>query len=119
MGHGDFTSAFSEMREVVACAGGLVPVIPCDAAASEVQWVRRIEEVKMVGGGGTDMRVGIQHAYDVTGARLILVLSDGYTPWPDAPPAEGVRVIACLTQKGGTPPPEWIRSVYAVTEEDD
>lgn len=116
MGNEDFVDAFSEMRAVIAVAGGLVPVIPCDTAASEVQWVRRIEEVRMLGGGGTDMGAGIEHAYAVTKARLIICLSDGYTPYRDHPPADGVKVVMCLTQRGGTKPPDWIKSVYTKPE---
>lgn len=114
MSHADHEMVMSELHAICRSSGlPAVPVIPCDAAASEVQWVRRVQDIKLVGGGGTDMVIGIEAAMRcVPDARLIIVLTDGYTNWPLAP-LHGVRIVACLTQRGGGTPPDWIDSVYA------
>ncbi|MGC0251226.1 DUF2201 family putative metallopeptidase [Pseudactinotalea sp. Z1748] len=54
---------------------------------------RSLNEVH--GRGGTDMRVGIEQALRTPGGvDVVVVITDGGTPWPDERPA--VPVIACL-----------------------
>lgn len=49
------------------------------------------------GGGGTDMRVPLKYAeqYD---PQVVVLMTDGYTPWPDAEPPFPLIVI-CTTDK--------------------
>ncbi len=66
-------------------SGEAVSVIACDSAAGQAQPVRRGRDVRLVGGGGTDMRVGIEAAARLRPrADLVVVLTDGYTPWPQS-----------------------------------
>lgn len=97
--------------------GEQVTVLACDAAVSTVQQVRRAADTRLGGGGGTDMRAGID-----TASRLrprpdvLVVLTDGYTPWPDHPPA-GMALVAALLRRAGTaapPAPPWAVSVDCV-----
>jgi predicted metal-dependent peptidase len=114
MGRGDYEAAFSEIAAVIKLSGnGRVPMLACDAAVSEIQYVSNVSEFKMVGGGGTDMGVGIRAAVDDHGMRLVIVLTDMATGWPDR--IEGVRVIACATRPGyeAYPVPSWIHVVAA------
>lgn len=85
-------------------------VLTVDSVAGEVQRVRRVEDVVLTGGGGTDMRVGIQEAIKQTKPNIIVVLTDGYTPWPSQP-AEGVKIIACLVGTTRDSTPDWMPSV--------
>jgi hypothetical protein len=45
---------------------------------------------------------------------VVIVLTDGYTPWPDRPPP-GIRVVVGLLSEGAEsaewPPPAWARTV--------
>lgn len=54
------------------------------------------------GGGGTDMRVPLDYVekYD---PQVVVLMTDGYTPWPDAPPPYPV-IILCTTSQ---PCPDW------------
>jgi len=88
-----------------------VRVLACDAAAAPAQRVSSARQVELVGGGGTDMGAGIAAA-DALRPRpaVTVVLTDGYTPWPDRAP-KGMRVVVALL--GDAPPdaPAWARAV--------
>lgn len=99
-------------------SGRSVNVIACDAVASDTQRVTRVENVDLSGGGGTDMRVGIAAAMESREKpEVIVVLTDGYTPWPDEQ-IKGVTLIAALTTEGAADQvPEWARKVV-ITRDD-
>lgn len=72
------------------------------------------------GGGGTDMRKCFEHYKTLRPKpNMIVVLTDGYTPWPDhAEP--GVHTIVCIVQEenrkrrltGHYEPPPWAKVIY-------
>jgi predicted metal-dependent peptidase len=76
-------------------------IIPCDAAVGPIQKLKSrgsISELKLTGGGGTDMGVGIQAAAEMRPApRIVIVLTDGYTPWPESLPTKIDTLIICST----------------------
>jgi predicted metal-dependent peptidase len=86
-------------------------VLACDTAAGPAQRISSARQVELVGGGGTDMGTGIAAA-----ARLrprpavIVVLTDGYTPWPDGPP-RGSRVVVGLLGDDAPDAPGWARAI--------
>lgn len=102
-----------ELSQLVAEADGILRnvssgemhVCICDAAA-KVKRVRTLRKMPLEGGGGTDMRVGIEallpHRPDI-----IVVLTDGETPWPDRP--VGPKIVAALTED--RPVPEFVKRV--------
>jgi predicted metal-dependent peptidase len=113
MGDDDLTAALAEVTGVlrgVGVHGNRVTVLSCDADVHAVRRVTSIEQVELLGGGGTDMRVGIDAA--LTGPEppnVVIVLTDGHTPWPDtAPPC---RIIAGLVGEAPPIPPPWIATV--------
>lgn len=98
-----------------------VRVLSCDADVHSVRRVSRGSQVELLGGGGTDMGEGIAQAVGLTPRpSIVVVLTDGLTPWPDDPP-RGVRVIVGLLAPTGEPvrfrhfgplaPPSWARVV--------
>lgn len=85
-------------------------VVCCDAQAYEAQRVLDAGQVRLLGGGGTDMGAGLVAAGSAKPRPdLIVVLTDGHTPWPASPPP-GSRVIVGLMDPSGTVP-EWATTV--------
>ncbi len=92
-----------------------VKVLACDTAAAPARRVSSARQVELVGGGGTDMGAGIDAA-----ARLkprpgvIVVLTDGFTPWPRAAPG-GTKVVVGLLGDRAPAPPPWARAIRVET----
>lgn len=103
-------SALLEVAAISRAVGGrrdLVSVISCDAAAGVAVPLCRAENIPLVGGGGTDLRSGFTRALRTRPRPdVIVVLTDGQTPWPSAQPP-------CRTVVGLFP-----RPVGGVDEED-
>lgn len=79
-------------------------VVVCDAEAARPQRVRRLGDLTLRGGGGTDLRIGIAAAAACRPApSVIVVLTDGFTPWPDAAPPS-TSVIAVVIGSGAPLP---------------
>lgn len=128
------TVGLPDTMRVIACDTQVheVATLPryrlADLAYTGESWVELLGpyRARVRGGGGTDMGVGIAAALrppvetdeepggDVelrTDPRmwappsLVIVLTDGWTPWPDAPP---VPVVVGTTDKPG---PDWAETV--------
>ena len=94
-----------------------VPVFSVDAAVHTRQKVRTAADVQLIGGGGTDMCVGIKAAHELRPRPdVVIVLTDGETDWPDSPPS-GMRVVAGIIGGNREGVREWIRTV--VIDPDD
>jgi predicted metal-dependent peptidase len=110
--------ALAEIEAVLVRAGlrqAQVRVVAVDTDVHAVRRVSRATQVQLAGGGGTDMGSGIESAAALRPRpSVVIVLTDGYTPWPDQPPP-GIRVIVGLLTEGMRPPgwapPEWARTV--------
>lgn len=107
----DLAVALAEVSGVIKAVGGSVRVLTCDAQASTAREVRRGEDVRLVGGGGTDMRVGIEAAARLRPAPdVTVVLTDGDTPWPSERTAS--RLVCVLTRPGSQGQvPSWATSI--------
>jgi predicted metal-dependent peptidase len=116
-------SALLEVAAIARSLGGrrdLVSVVSCDAAARVAGPLCRAENIPLLGGGGTDLRAGFARALRTTPPPdVVVVLTDGQTPWPEQPPP-------CRTVVGLFPrdtrwdeeseyvpdsPPQWARVV--------
>lgn len=113
MSQKDLTEGLREIQGVCRQLDAPVTVYTVDTQASAAQIVTRASDVKLVGGGGTDMSYGLEHAYRAarTKPHIIIVLTDGYTDWPSGPPAPGVKVIIVITSNGTDSAPKWATSV--------
>jgi predicted metal-dependent peptidase len=90
MGADELASALGQVFEVLKAFHLPVTIIPCDSAAYEPIMLKKPSDVFLVkelnGGGGTDMTVGIRAAMALQPKPdSILVLTDGYTPYPARP----------------------------------
>jgi predicted metal-dependent peptidase len=93
---------------------GSLRVLAVDTTVHAVRRVSRASQVTLAGGGGTDMGAGIDAAAALKPRpSIIVVLTDGYTPWPMRPP-RGVRVVVGLLNLPGMPvpdAPDWAHTV--------
>lgn len=119
-------SALLEVAAISHAVGGrrdLITVVPCDAAARIVHPLCRGEGIPLLGGGGTDLRTGFATALRARyRPDVIVVLTDGQTPWPAARPP--CRTVVGLFPRGREAswdendpdyvpdtPPDWARVV--------
>jgi predicted metal-dependent peptidase len=86
-------------------------VLACDTAVGPARRVSSARQVELVGGGGTDMGAGIEAAAGLRPRPAVtVVLTDGFTPWPDEPP-RGMRVVVGLLGDDAPDGPDWARAV--------
>ncbi|KQX93062.1 MULTISPECIES: vWA domain-containing protein [Streptomyces] len=119
-------SALLEVTAISRAVGGrrdLVSVLSCDASAGVVHPLCRAEGIPLVGGGGTDLRTGFAKALRTQPRPdVIVVLTDGQTPWPSTQPS--CRTVVGLFPRHGSgswdeddpdyvpdSPPAWARVV--------
>jgi len=96
-----------------------VRFVSCDDAVRSVDRVAAGRDVTLIGGGGTDMAIGLAAAVQHRPPpQVVVVLTDGFTPWPDRAPARVLTVVGLLAGEGradglpGPPtPPAWARVV--------
>jgi predicted metal-dependent peptidase len=112
MGADDLAAALAQTRAVLRQASvASVRVTCCDAAASKPRLVRSIRDVTLTGGGGTDLRVGIDAALSARPpADVLATFTDGGTPWP----ARRLRVplvVALIGEHAIDTTPDWAKTV--------
>lgn len=121
MGTDMLTRALAEIKGILRAVGQRkIPVLCCDSAVhGGVQRVSSAFQVELAGGGGTDMAVGIAAAQKLR-ASVIIVLTDGYTPWPAEPPKGCQLVIGVLNPDSpwetDYPPPPYARRVLRIRD---
>ncbi len=94
----------------VGVARDRLHVVCCDAQAYESQRVLNAKDVRLLGGGGTDMGAGIAAEADLRPRPdLIIVLTDGHTPWPPRAPGRTKVVVGLMDKVGHVP--DWATSV--------
>ncbi|MFF9765320.1 VWA-like domain-containing protein [Streptomyces sp. NPDC053086] len=117
MGDAELSAALAEVTGVlreVGVRGNRVTVLACDADVQAVSRVAATEQITLGGGGGTDMRVGIEAALATPDRpNIVVVLTDGFTPWPAGNPP--CRIIAALIGAVAPQPPSWVETVRIPT----
>ncbi|HNI71031.1 MAG TPA: VWA-like domain-containing protein [Marmoricola sp.] len=114
------TRALSEVDGALQALGAsdrFVHVYSVDAAVHTVQKVRRAQDAVLVGAGGTDLRIGFR-AIELERPRpeVVIVFTDGYTPWPATPPPTAAVIIGLIGREQDVfpPTPEWATRVECV-----
>jgi predicted metal-dependent peptidase len=109
MGEKELGQALGELKALLRHQRPTVYTV--DAEVHTAERVFSLEQVRLLGGGGTDMGRGIEKAVE-DGHELVVVLTDGYTPWPKKPPRATV-VVGIIHPKGEEPPevPPWAKAV--------
>jgi hypothetical protein len=76
--------------------------------------VLNAHEVRLLGGGGTDMGAGLAATVDLRPRPdLVIVLTDGHTPWPPGPPGKAKVIVGLMDNAGSVP--DWATSIAVDT----
>ena len=111
MDRDDLGAALAELQGILKDVGApSTSVYACDAAVGPAQQVFDARDVALSGGGGTDMRVGIDAAL-ADRSDVVVVLTDCQTPWPDEAPSAPV-IVGAITEDVPDGVPEWARVVH-------
>lgn len=87
-------------------------VYTCDSAVHDARQVFNRHQVNLVGGGGTDMGVGIRAATaHYPHPDIVIVMTDGYTDWPKRPPRNTPVVVLLV---GGGKAPAWAHTTIKI-----
>jgi len=102
----DTSGSMCELGDLVVSVAAMLAehdcrFVQCDA---EIQRVTRRLPSEWQGGGGTDLRPAIERVAD---SDVVVVISDGITPWPHQLAAP---LIAVLPPEA-PPPPRWVRAI--------
>lgn len=116
MGAHEIALALAEVEGVLrACAPAAraLPVLACDSSVRARSRARRASDVALRGGGGTDMGAGIRAASRLRPRpQVVVVLTDGFTPWPSSPPRQVAVVVGLVgTHASEACVPRWARTV--------
>jgi nucleotide-binding universal stress UspA family protein len=99
MSQADLSDSISEVAGILRSITQ-AQVLSCDAAASAAQKVFDAKTINLVGGGGTDMGVGLEAAAKLE-VDLAVCLTDGFTPWPAENPLGRRKVIVVIVGDKG------------------
>lgn len=96
--------ALSEAEGIIKALNCTIHFIDCDANTyGDAQKIRSIKSASVNGGGGTDMRVGIRAALKIKPrVDIIVLITDGDTPYPDARELKGVSMITAICNEDDT-----------------
>jgi predicted metal-dependent peptidase len=124
MNQNELDSCFSEIAGILksVSAGAPVKLVCADTQIHTVKSLRSVGDLvstEMRGGGGTDMAAVMAKVAEVIeGCDVLVVLTDGYTPWPNSPIEDfGLIVVGILTRNNLTEDcyvinniPDWLKS---------
>ncbi|MBT9147969.1 MAG: hypothetical protein DDT32_01738 [Syntrophomonadaceae bacterium] len=89
-----------------------VTVLSVDTQVQTSSRVFDARQIKLRGGGGTDMGAGLTAAVKLMPRpQLAIVLTDGYTPWPTNKPSGLKHVIIGLLDEGTVSSPSWAKNI--------
>lgn len=109
----DIGQAIAEIGSILKATRARIQFVSCDADVNFSAKISNKHQVQFKGGGGTDMRIAFKHLDTVKPkADIILIVTDGYTPWPAERNKGCKKTIAVITQNGTTESmPAWIHPI--------
>lgn len=113
MSENELDRALTEIRAIIAtvAAGDSVRVLSADTHVHSDQHIYDTNQINLKGSGGTDMATAINIAAEAK-PDAIVVITDGYTPWPQTRPPGAGCVIAALTDRSAVRwVPDWIQTI--------
>lgn len=112
MGTNDLNLAVSEVAGVVSATKGKLGLFAVDASVKDMQKVSSVSQIDLTGGGGTDMRLAFDQADQLKERPHIFVLiTDGFTPWPETPPKAMDCIILLTTGLSRDNVPAWAKTI--------
>jgi len=101
IGENELSGFLSEVSGIARANGVAedITLIVCDVQVTEIRKIRsrsEISGIEIKGGGGTDLRVGIEAAIKLKPLpKILVVLTDGFTPWPESITSRIESFIVC------------------------
>lgn len=116
IGTEELTQGMTEVMAAVRTGVSECAVTFVDAKVYEpTTWVSNANAVKRIeaqGGGGTDMRLCFEHAEKLRPKpNLLVIMTDGYTPWPAEEPKQRTIVVLTKNNAGVGSVPDWAKVV--------
>jgi len=118
MDSGSLSQCLAETKSILQQSGLSrgIRFITCDAQIHGDKQITNLLQAKnlMKGGGGTDMTIAIESACNPKNAakpNIIILLTDGYTPWPRSKPKGVDKFIAAVIDGTKQGIPEWWKVV--------
>ena len=113
MSEDELDRALTEISAIVATVvpGDSVRVLSVDTVVHTDQQIHNTRQIRLAGAGGTDMAAGIAAAAEAD-PDAIVVITDGWTPWPRTRPTGARNVVAALTDhRCMRHVPDWIQAI--------
>lgn len=103
--------------------GDSITLYSVDAAVHTSERLRSAANARLIGAGGTDLRIGLA-AIQAERPRpdVAIVFTDGDTPWPATQPPGTVVIVALLGRRRGRtlpPTPDWVIRVECLLDDRD
>ena len=118
----DLEVALGEIKGIMESTQAEVTVFAVDAEVHTKQKVYSAKEIKLIGGGGTDMGKGLE-VMGKDRAPIAIVITDGFTPWPEKKPKGLNKIIVALvlSERWGSSeaPPDYTTVVETWNKEDE
>ena len=120
----DLSAALTEIQGVsrqVGVRGKNLRLIQVDTNVCQIKDINDVKKIECHGGGGTDLRVGFRAIKTLKPSpNIIIVLTDGYTPWPESTLDEAV-IIGLISESEPSVDvldsiPSWANTVHIISD---
>ena len=105
--------AMAELKKIMRTSPSRanISIISCDTEAHLLRTTWSTENIHLTGGGGTHMGEGLRVANTIKPhPNIIVVLTDGYTPWPETWNKSSIVVIGIIGSKS-MEVPSWAKKI--------